>query len=82
MDLTQVVEFHIEPQRLSTALLKFSHQANVQIIVGPEVGDRRSNGLSGRHSIGQALSILLNGTTLIYRVVNDTSITVGYDDRF
>jgi hypothetical protein len=76
-----VVEFHIDPQRLSTALLEFSHQANVQIVVGPEVGDRNCTGLSGRHSIGQGLAALLNGTTLVYRVVNDTSIIVGYSDR-
>jgi iron complex outermembrane receptor protein len=81
IDLAKVVEFHIVPQRLSTALLEFSHQANVQIVVGPEVGDRRSVGLSGQHSIGEALTTLLDGTALIYRVVNDTSITVGYGER-
>jgi len=81
MDLAQVVEFHIDAQHLSTALLEFSHQANVQIVVGPEVGDRNSAGLTGRHSIGQALTTLLNGTTLVYRVVNSTSITVGYGER-
>jgi outer membrane receptor protein involved in Fe transport len=77
-DLAQVVEFHIDPQRLSTALLQFSRQANVQIVVGPEAGDRRSAGLTGRRTIGQALTTLLNGTSLVYRVINDTSITVGY----
>jgi hypothetical protein len=81
MDLAKVVEFHINPQRLSTALLEFSHQANVQIVVGREVGDRLSAGLSGRHSIGQALTALLDGTALVYRVVNNTSITVGYGER-
>ena len=80
MNLAQVVEFHIDPQRLSTAILEFSHQANVQVIVGPEVGDRHSTGLSGQHSIGQALTMLLNGTALVYRVINDTSITVGYGE--
>jgi iron complex outermembrane receptor protein len=81
MDLAQVVEFHIDPQRLSTALLEFSHQANVQIVVGPEAGDRHSAGLIGRHSIGQALTTLLDGTALVYRVVNNTSITVGPGER-
>jgi len=81
MDLARVIEFHIAPQRLSGALLEFSHQANVQIIVGPEVGDRDSAGLNGRSSIAQGLQTLLNGSSLVYRVVNDTSITVGSADR-
>jgi iron complex outermembrane receptor protein len=81
MDLAQVVEFHINPQRLSTALLEFSHQANVQIVVGPEVGDRHSAGLSGQYSIGQALTTLLEGTALVCQVINGTSITVGYGER-
>jgi len=80
-DLSQVIDFHIDPQRLSTALLEFSHQANVQIVVGPEVGDRSSAGLSGRHSIAHGLATLLTGSALVYRVVSDTSITVGYGDR-
>jgi len=79
MDLTREVEFHIDPQHLSTALLEFSHQANLQIVVGPEVGDHNSSGLNGRHSISQGLSNLLQGSSFAYRVVNDTSITVGAD---
>jgi hypothetical protein len=53
MDLTQIVEFHIDPQRLATALLEFYHQANIEVIVAPEVGNRNSAGLVGRHSLGQ-----------------------------
>jgi PQQ-dependent dehydrogenase (methanol/ethanol family) len=80
MDLAQTIDFKIAPQRLATALLEFSHQANVQIVVGSEVGDRLSAGLSGRHSIAQGLTALLQGSALVYRVVNDTSITVGNSD--
>jgi iron complex outermembrane recepter protein len=80
MDLSQTIDFHIDPQRLTTALLEFSHQANVQIVVGPDVGDVGSAGLSGPHSIAQGLTTLLPGTALVYRVVDDTSITVGYGE--
>jgi glucose dehydrogenase len=80
MDLAQMIDFKIAPQRLATALLEFSHQANVQIVVGSEVGDRLSAGLSGRYSIAQGLSALLQGSALVYRVINDTSIAVGYSD--
>jgi hypothetical protein len=80
VDLAQMIDFKIAPQRLATALLEFSHQANVQIVVGSEGGDRHSAGLIGRYSIAQGLTALLQGTALVYRVVNDTSITVGYSD--
>ena len=77
VDLTQQVSFSIRPQRLATALLEFSHQARVQIVVGPEVGERKTAGVSGMHSIGDALSTLLDGSSLSFKVINDTSITVG-----
>jgi iron complex outermembrane receptor protein len=77
VDLTQQVSFSIRPQRLATALLEFSHQARVQIVVGPEVGERKTAGVSGMHSIGEALSTLLDGSSLSFKVINDTSITVG-----
>jgi iron complex outermembrane receptor protein len=80
MDLAQMIDFKIAPQRLATALLDFSHQANVQIVVASEVADRRSAGLNGRYSIAQGLTALLQGSALVYRVINDTSITVGYSD--
>jgi iron complex outermembrane recepter protein len=77
VDLTQQVTFSIRPQRLATALLEFSHQARVQIVVGPEVGERKTAGVSGMYSIGDALSTLLDGSSLSFKVINDTSITVG-----
>jgi iron complex outermembrane recepter protein len=80
LELAKMIDFKIAPQRLGTALLEFSHQANVQIVVGSEVGDRRSAGLIGRYSIAQGLTTLLQGSALVYRVVNDTSITVTYSD--
>jgi len=78
VDLSRQVEFSIRPQKLTTALLEFSHQASVQIVVGREVGgDRKTGGISGRHSIADGLTTLLAGSSLTYRVINETSITVG-----
>ncbi len=77
VDLTRQIEFRIPPQKLTTALLEFSHQAGIQIIVGREVGDRKTSGIAGRHSIAEGLTALLAGSPLTYRVINETSITVG-----
>ena len=77
VDLNRPITFQIPAQRLSRALLEFSHQAHVQIIVGPEVGERATDGIFGTYSIGDALTMLLRGSSLGYRVINETSITVG-----
>jgi iron complex outermembrane receptor protein len=77
VDLTKQVDFSIPPQKLTTALLEFSHQAAVQIVVGREVGDRTTAGITGRHSIAEGLTTLLAGSALTYRVINETSISVG-----
>ena len=77
VNLDEKVDFSIPPQRLSTALLEFSHQAKVQVIIGPEVENLETPGISGTHSIGEALSLLLKPVALSYRVINDTSITIG-----
>jgi len=77
LDLEQRFDFDIPPQRLASALLAFSHQARIQVVVGPEVTDQPTGGVSGNHTIREALTILLHASTLSYRVVNDTSITVG-----
>jgi outer membrane receptor protein involved in Fe transport len=77
VDLNRQLNFRIGPQRLATALIEYSHQAHVQIIIGPEVGERRTAGILGVHAIGDALATLLAGSPLGYRVINDTSITVA-----
>ena len=77
VDLNRQLNFQIGPQRLATALIEYSHQAHVQIIIGPDVGERRTAGVSGIHAIGDALATLLQGSSLGYRVINDTSITVA-----
>ena len=39
LDLTQKKDFDIAPQRMATALLEFSHQAGVQVVEKPLLGD-------------------------------------------
>jgi hypothetical protein len=56
VDLTETVQFHIAAQRLSSALLEFSHQAKIQIIVAPDIGERTTHGISGPRPIGDALT--------------------------
>src|SRR5258708_16238716 len=74
VDLTRQVHFSIGPQRLSTALLQFSHQAKVQIVVGPEVGDRKTGGVSAIPSIANWLAPLPPASPLHYPILNTPSL--------
>ncbi len=77
LDMSEQVSFDIPPQRLASALLEFSHQAGVQVIVGQDVAEQTTTGIKGRHTIGQALEALLQHTTLRYSVVSESAITIG-----
>jgi len=68
------VDFHIKPQALSSALLKFSDEAHIQVVSqAPEVASLHTAGVSGRMQPPDALGHLLAGTGLSYaRVGNDT----------
>ncbi|MBL8265625.1 TonB-dependent siderophore receptor, partial [Steroidobacter sp.] len=77
LDMSERLSFDIPPQRLASALLEFSHQARVQVVIGREVVEQTTSGIKGTHSISEALNQLLKNTSLQYSVVGDTSITVG-----
>jgi iron complex outermembrane receptor protein len=77
VDLKQEALFDIPPQRLASALLAFSHQAGVQVVVGLEVRDQMTSGVKGRQTLGEALSRLLANSTFQYTVVGESSISVG-----
>jgi iron complex outermembrane receptor protein len=77
MDLDKKVEFHIPAQDLSTALIEFSKQARLQVIVSTDLTGKTTQGVSGQKAIRQALSQLLDSAGLSYRLAGETSITVG-----
>jgi iron complex outermembrane recepter protein len=75
-DLAREVNFDIPAQRLSDALVQYSHQAGIQIVVGEDLGQQSSPAVKGRLSVGEALNALLAASTLRYRVVSSTSIAI------
>lgn len=73
----QEFKFDIPAQPLSSAILSFSAQTGVQIITdGADVSALKTNGVSGRLSIGQALTRLLSGTGLQHRAVGKTAVAL------
>jgi iron complex outermembrane recepter protein len=72
------VRVNIAPTDLQSALIELSSQADVQIVMeSSEVAGIPSTGLSGEYSVEEALSRLLSGSGLSYRITSPGTITVG-----
>lgn len=73
LDLERVVSFSIEPQPIESALLAFSEQSNIQIVISPKVnGSAESQGLTGAMSARVALDRLLKGTGLKFSAAGES----------
>jgi iron complex outermembrane receptor protein len=83
IDLGQQRQFDIAPQQLSSALLKFSAQSDIQVTVpGQLVEGKNSQGVVGKFNPGSALAILLENTALHYDVVDGSTVVIaGPSDR-
>src|SRR6202453_3537581 len=76
IDLERKVDFDIPAQSLSAALIQFSHQAKIQVISSDDMSQQRTQGITGPHTIREALKQLLGAAGLGYRVVGESSITI------
>jgi iron complex outermembrane recepter protein len=81
VDLERKVDFDIPAQSLSAALIQFSHEARIQVIVSDDISHQMTQGIMGPHTIREALTQLLAAAGLGYRVVGDSSITIVRDTR-
>lgn len=71
------VRFNIPAQALETALLAFSQQAGVQVVVANEAAKGLSSqGVRGQYAVTEALGVLLQGSGLRYRVTDDHTIAI------
>ena len=60
--LTREVSFDIEPQSLETAIIKFSKQAEIQVLASStELDGVKTSGISGRHRVEAALHVAMHG---------------------
>src|SRR3984957_3667785 len=81
VDLERKVDFNIPAQTLSAALIQFSHQAKIQVVISDDISRQTTRGVTGAHTIRQALQQLLEAAGLGYRVVGDQTITIGRGAR-
>ena len=71
------MDFHVTAQALDQAVLEFSEQAHVQLVVGaPLTKGVRSTAVQGHYSISDALTRMLEGTGLTWRFLDDHTITI------
>jgi len=76
-DLDHEVVFHIKSQRLDSALLEFSRQANTPVaFAAKSIGSLVTSGLDGKYPARTALSALLCNSGLSYTQVGDTVTVV------
>jgi len=76
-EFSQEKDFDIPAQSLSKALVQFSDQSGIQVVTaGAEVSRFQTNGVKGHLKIPQALTTLLNGTQLSYRVVGKSTVAL------
>ena len=80
--LDQVRNFNIEEQALDTALIEFSEQAGVQLMVPTElVADLRSPSIAGQYAVDKALVVLLDGSELTFQAIGDDTVTLQAADQ-
>jgi outer membrane receptor protein involved in Fe transport len=70
-------DVNIPAQGLGPALQSLAHECDVQVIfASDDVLDVRTGGVSGKVTIEEALSQMLGGTGLTYRLLDNSTITI------
>jgi len=71
------IDFDINPQPLSQALVSFSNAAGLQLFFNVDIArDIQSPGVRGRLSRREALKRILSGSGLEYKFTNATTVTI------
>ena len=71
------IDFSIVPQPLSSALIEFAKQANVQVLTaGSNLENARTRGISGKYSAREALNRLLDGTAFVPEFTDPATVVI------
>ena len=74
--------FDIPPQNLEAALIRFSEQSDIQLVMASaDVDGKEVEGVVGDLTHQEALVELLDNTGLEYRFVNDETVAIGVSDE-
>lgn len=71
------IQFDIQPQSLSAALLDFSYQSKIQLVMPGYIAEGfYSGGLRGDYVPSDALAVLLKGTGLEYKFISLRTVSI------
>ena len=74
--------FDIPPQNLEAALIRFSEQSDIQLVMASaNVDGKQVEGVVGDLTHQEALAELLDNTGLEYQFVNDETVAIGVADE-
>jgi len=77
-DLDKIVNFDIDAQPLDSALIEFSEQSNVQLMVATElVAGLESPGIKGNFATADALIALIGANELTFQEAGENTIAVS-----
>jgi len=75
-------DFDIDVQSLGSALIKFSEQADLQVLISTElIEDLKSERVKGRYLPEVALAMLIAGTDLTFHAIGNDTIAVSSETR-
>lgn len=82
VNLDRPIRFDIKAQGVGAALIEFSRQANIQVLIGPGADTTRVTPLLHMTAPARtALDLLLRNTGLTYKAVGDSISITRADDR-
>ncbi len=71
------IRFDIPAQSLSTALLRFSEQARLQVTMSSQlVSDLQTAGVRGEYGTAQALQQMLQGSGLYFEFISEKAVAI------
>ena len=77
-DEPAVYTLHIESQPLDGALREFARQTGMQILFFSDITNGlRSAAVDGKYTVERAMTTLLSGSKLTYRLINSKTIEVA-----
>ncbi|MBL4837606.1 MAG: TonB-dependent receptor [Kordiimonadaceae bacterium] len=76
-DPSRFVVFEIQPQKMQSALLAYSEQAGVQLILATDTqGMRSAHRLTGKLDFHEALILLIGDTNLNFEFTSENTVTI------
>jgi hypothetical protein len=79
--LERQVSFHIEPGPLESALIQFSAQSGIQVVLSARITGMSVTAIDGRRNAREVLTALLNTNGLTFAIVGETVTVYALDAK-